>query len=85
MKTAKEMFEELGFKKTKTYGRFIQFIKPCRPLNWDSEYSIVFALKEKQYQVCVANSRPNWTGSMPVSIPLYLAITQQMKELGWIE
>ena len=82
---AKEMFEELGFKKTETYGGFIQFIKPCRSLNWDPEYSIVFTLKEKQYQECVANSRSNWTDSMPVSIPLYLAITQQMKELGWIE
>lgn len=79
-KTAKEMFEELGygyhfdeFYNKISYRKYLGFIG----LNVD------FYLKDKDY--VAYKDTVHMVVTHNVGIKLHQAITQQMKELGWIE
>jgi len=75
MKTAKEMFEELGFKRIRNTKTYIAY----KYDNLGITTWLTFDLKAKTYQGQVNNYH------YPFSILQHQAITQQMKELGWIE
>jgi len=69
---AKEMFEELGFEfvdENRYSGVCIIYRKPY------SKVEVFFIKSVKTY--CLYNSRD-------VSVELHKAITQQLKELGWL-
>lgn len=69
MKTAKEMFEKLGFKLKEDSGEnFIEY----ETENLDGY--VIFNLEHKDYT----------TDIYTVSIETHKAITQQMKELRWL-
>lgn len=67
--TAKEMFKELGYEVNKN-----KFYLEYRKKGWEEEY-INFYFEKREY-VC---------GQYTIGIELHKAITQQMKELGWLE
>ena len=73
--TAQEMFEKLGYKMTRLTEEEIQYKNQI--LHHDLE--IYFDLVEKNYNAF------DYIGACDVTPKLHQAITQQMKELGWIE
>lgn len=79
---AQEMFEELGYKVT-YYENVIYYIKieayVGRGRRKSNSYTISFNLLEKQYTT-MFNS---W--QLSINAKLHEAITQQMKELGWLK
>lgn len=77
---AKEMFEELGYKFLNE-GKInrISFMK----FEDFSSLSVDFYLDDKDYSVYKDTINHLYRGY--VDIKLHQAITQQMKELGWIE
>lgn len=77
MKTAKEMFEELGFKIEEIHPYYISYRKYYDDCYWEE---IWFARNDKTYYI-----EDNVGSIMYVDIKTYMAITQQMKELGWID
>ena len=75
--TAKEMFEELGFHLDSENGDY---------LIWENRQgtrTVKFYKKYKAFEYG-KYSLGSFYG-FSISTPLFLAITQQMKELGWIE
>ena len=77
--TAKEMFETLGYKySTKTdYGSLVY-----RQYDFNTELGLkVTFFKDKSFEVESLNRHFDCA----ISLDLYRAITQQMKELGWLE
>ena len=85
MKTAKEMFEELGYEyihlvKTILYDDDVYYYK--NELNPRSDYNrIWFFLNKQEYSI----NKLFMGSSAYIDIKLHHAIHQQMKELGWIE
>ncbi|MFA5433606.1 MAG: hypothetical protein WC319_12155 [Candidatus Paceibacterota bacterium] len=77
--TAKEMFEALGYKETTTnYSQGISFCNPYQGGIIGKWQGVHFNHHKKYYSFI-------GTESHIASIELHKAITQQMKELGWIE
>lgn len=74
MKTAKEMFEELGFEKLSYEFSFTN----------ENEDYVEFDLKRKTY-MCICHFNYEHPTAFNISSELHQAITQQMKELGWIK
>ena len=73
MKTAKEMFEELGYEYEESYdGTLIDYYKKYNNLNLE----ILFNKDEKNF--C-------FTYVTKIDFKLLQAINQQIKELGWNE
>lgn len=68
-KSAKEMFEELGYLKSTT-NNLIEYQNEYR----DEEY-VDFYRKEKYYNC----------GLYLVDMPLHKAIQKQLEELGWLD
>lgn len=75
-KTAKQIFEELGYKKCE-YGSEVQFRKT---ISLTYTRVIKFDLLRKIYL-----STNNDLTSVGVRMEEHKAITQQMKELGWLD
>ena len=76
MKTAKEMFEELGYKETENDIYFLKYYKTCK-LQHDKE--ITFHKLDKTFTVKDDNGiKYRW-----VNLKELQAINQQIKELGW--
>ena len=73
--TAKEMFEALGYKFNQKSDFDFRWI--------NKDFFIYFDLNYSNYSVCFNNVNKN--DNPDISIKLHKAITQQMKELGWIE
>jgi hypothetical protein len=73
MKTAKEMFEELGYEPTKTIIDVFGYTKKGVCFIW-------FYTQTKQYRC-----RDLIYDGMTLSIEEHKAIHQQMKELGWLD
>ena len=77
MKSAKEMFEELGYEltipETKFEKQFVEYF------NNEKNILISFCLYEKT--VFVAENR----GGVYLNTKTLAAICQQVKELGWLE
>jgi hypothetical protein len=79
--TAKEMFEALGYKYKRYYSQII--VAKGNQLN---ERSFVFDLDEKTYTPTLMEELDdNEYRPLPIIATEHQAITQQMKELGWIE
>ena len=82
--TAKEMFEKLGYKLIQN-----DIYKIVYQDNWlddGSHIRIEFDLQFKHFNPIFTNKPYLKTDTfMDIDVPLFLAITQQMKELGWIE
>ena len=78
--TAKELFESLGYKQIATYYNLIEYIDDKE----GSDYVyIIFDLSLKVYEVGYFDGYKT-TVPITTSIKEHKAITQQMKELGWI-
>ena len=75
MKTAKEMFEELGYEQTKNHYS-IEYYKEKIEWGWKRVY---FWIDEKTFY-----ADENYE-SMNIDVQTYKAIHQQMKELGWLD
>ena len=96
MKTAKEMFEELGFEKPKVLlfsernGITCSWIKEEDKSGNKFLTILSFNSKSKElflkhgYEQSYANNRFDFK-PIKISFNLYHAINQQMKELGWLE
>ena len=82
-KTAREMFEELGYHlDPNPYpSGWMIYLSLNDGSDWIS--SISFILDDKSYS-CVCHDGYE-TSSLFIDIPLHKAITQQMKELGWLD
>ena len=79
---AREMFEELGYELEKDTNHTIEFYS-INNMYEKEERWITFYLNDKDY---VISSMTNEEFNGSVMIPQeHQAITQQMKELGWIE
>ena len=76
MKTAKEMFEKLGYK-YKNYAGYISYEKELK--NGDC-YFISFDYTDKTITKHQVSDR-----YLPIEIKELKAINQQVKELGWDE
>lgn len=80
MKTAKEMFEELGYRKSK------HLTPPS--VGWENkewETAISFlGNKDKGYRIHVYALGNTYQDSGMITVDEFKAIHQQMKELGWL-
>lgn len=77
-KSAKEMFEELGYRETENDIYFLKYYKPCK-LQRDKE--IKFHKLDKTFTVKDDDLiRHRW-----INVPELKAINQQVKELGWLD
>ena len=77
--TAKEMFEKLGYVQTINSDYLIEYVGD----NEDNESVYIrFYFLSKEYEVGYFDGYIST--AMPTSIEEHKAITQQMKELGWI-
>jgi hypothetical protein len=91
---AEEMFEKLGYKKlgyvmTTSKSEFFCLEYMTKPATGDrvSQTTIGFNNQYKTYDVVTHyayKGRAHYC-NMPISIDLHRAITQQLKELGWVE
>ena len=79
--TAKEMFEKLGFELAKDFDFNYIYTGNERK---DDLRLVYFDLNYKTYSTHATDEFGD-TVYMGVTPELHLAITQQMKELGWIE
>lgn len=82
--TAKEMFEKLGYEEFENDKSFIQYRDDS---HGDGDYAFVrFNHMWKEYETGYYDGYETKNEeTYTVSIELHQAITQQMKELGWIE
>lgn len=73
MKSAKELFKELGYERDDSYADRIVYYDSCG-------YGAIFNLVSREY---VFGIKPPYCCF--VDIELHKAITKQMEELGWLE
>ena len=79
--TAQEMFEKFGYVKNESFIPYILYEKVKK----GSRHTIVFSPKLRKYQCYFhINGVASVGRSTEISVRLHQAITQQMKELGWI-
>ena len=81
IKTAKEMFEELGYSYEYEYDDLIE----CKKYFTKTKVTMViqFDIEYKEYIIKLKNAP--MTISASIDLEEHKAIQQQMKELGWIE
>ena len=79
MKTAKEMFEKLGYTLIRDNQHYVEY--HFENELWCEEKEIIFDKDKKTYSFEYKDSR--WDTS--VDVETLKAITQQMKELGWLD
>ena len=83
---AKEMFEALGYRKANS-GNDNWLIRYCKLFRDEDKeevnYVISFWGETKTYDTTEMKDNFNW--GLDISKELHEAITQQMKELGWLE
>ena len=73
MKTAKEMFSDLGFKIIYDSDNILEYYHN------EMNYDIKFYLKKQRYQLGFQGY------ARSTNIDIHLIIHKQMQELGWIE
>lgn len=89
--TAKEMFEELGYKyqQEKYNDNFISYTLIQEVAGYENHYGITFNSKTKCYHCWYYgydNKGKAFYGmNLSIDIPLLKAINQQCKELGWLD
>ena len=81
--TAKDMFEALGWKLGKLTKNDRDDILYYRKKEGSAEYDLIFYFDDKTY--VVEGYVKGYTIRYNLDAQEHLAITQQMKELGWIE
>ena len=81
--TAKEMFEALGWELVSTREDYRNGILYYTKTQGSAVYDLDFYLDDKTYFAYGTVKGQNI--NCPLSIDEHLAITQQMKELGWID
>ena len=77
MSKAEKMFKELGFEKINRYFDILIWVK--------NDDIIKFRLELKQVQVYMRSIDGKLRPPVSINVELHQAITQQMKELGWLE
>lgn len=93
---AKEMFKELGYERpenrffSERNGHVVSYKKEWNKHGEDEFTLLVFKNKDKNFQIrsgYIQRDKNNDLLFSPCNIPfkLYQAITQQMKELGWLD
>lgn len=75
MSKADKMFEELGLRELKVYPSVMFIYQGDMYDDMSPDYQVSFYVDTKTFWV---------SNNTPIGIDLYNAITQQMKELGWI-
>ena len=87
--TAKEMFEQLGYERRLIHSDTKKVLATMYVKEYDKndEVIICFVNNSKTYRVENVEGRKNHENiyATSVDIETHQAITQQMKELGWIE
>ena len=78
MSKAERMFEELGYGLTREDGNYLVYVR-----NDNFNWVISFNLRDKKYNLELTNYFGDFQKFI-ISYKLHEAITQQMKELGWI-
>lgn len=89
MSKAEKMFNELGFVKIRNDRVFLEYEKNewRRADNFADNFieRVVIDKEEKEYWLSYFINGDSSERSLIVGISLHQAITQQMKELGWID
>ena len=78
--TAKEKFEQLGYIQIENNEEEIKYRREC--LGQASDY-IYFELRHKRYGAYFREL--GYFMCLSISLEEYKAITQQLKELGWLD
>ena len=77
--TAKEMFEELGFKLGEINDDYIAYDY----IGSSEDCFVCFELKKKYFQCFYNGERTTYSQPLEVDYKLYKAISKQIEELGW--
>ena len=80
MKSAREMFEELGYQKVRDSENSLIYDKA----NLLHYYQILFNKNNKTVSIKCNHLDVTYTTFFPVDIKLFLAIQKQLEELGWL-
>lgn len=78
--TAKEMFEKLGYKLRQNDNFFIQYNN-----FFDDDATISFCKIDKKYTCFYGEYEEEDVDLREITIEEHKAITQQLKELGWLD
>lgn len=81
-KSAKEMFEELGYEQTNNDLCLISYKLNEKKIEYGRRDYIEFFLTKKIYHCCVDYSECDGVAKT-INVGLHKAIIQQTKELGW--
>ena len=79
MSKAEKMFNELGYGLTRKDGNYLVYVR-----NDNFNWVISFNLRDKKYNLELTNYFGDFQ-KFTTSYKLHEAITQQIKELGWLE
>lgn len=79
--TAKEMFEQLGFKDTNSDEAILNYVIS----NGKIQGYIRFFIFDREYSVWTSDVCNRYTGYAPVPVEWHKAIHKQIEELGWID
>ena len=79
MSKAEKMFNELGYGLTREDGNYLVYVR-----NDNFNWVISFNLRDKKYNLELTNYFGDFQKFI-ISYKLHEAITQQIKELGWLE
>lgn len=84
MKTAKTMFEELGYEERVNNEAHLVYLKfEYLDFNKSKEYIIEFYKKEREIEKFSEYTHINLIGSEPLKINELQVINKQVEELGW--
>ena len=82
--TAKEMFEELGYKEVNEWQNIIHY-EQVVDNKLEQKYIIEFVLNHEFISVCSKFGKYRYGAFNGLDMKLLQAINQQCKELGWLE
>ena len=80
MKSTKEMFEELGYQKVRDSENSLIYDKA----DIFHYYQILFNKNAKTVSIKCNHLDVTYTTFFPVDIKLFMAIQEQLEELGWL-
>ena len=83
MKTAREMFEELGYKIYEIYQKHVCYNKEVEINNIIFLYIITF--KDKTYHAYQCTEEDYGDDGITIDMKLFKAIQKQLEELGWLD
>ena len=79
--SAKEMFEQLGFKDTNSDEAILNYVIS----NGKIQGYVRFYILEREYTVWTSDVCNKYLRYSPVPVEWHKAIHQQLKELGWLD